>query len=404
MASAEEYRAPKDIDRLRTIALGAGGIGLIAWLIGLYFDPEQALRSWLLAFIFWSGLCFGSIAILMLQYLTGGAWGVMIRRVAEACTRTFPLVFVFFLPLAFGVTRLYEWTHLPADDHVIQHRGWFMTPESWILRSAIYFIVFGVAIYLLNRWSTEQDKSDNFADAAKWLGIPTAFSGPAIVFIVLTITFAAVDWVMMLDPHWFSTIWGLLYLIGWGLGTLCFAVIVLAYLSDRSPLNAVLGRRHFHDLGKLMLAFVMVWTYFNLSQFLIIWSGNIPEETGWYLSRMKGGWGYVAWGLVIFHFAVPFLVLLMQDLKRRPRTLALVAVFILIMRLIDIFFHIGPSPRIDTHGLGQGAFIISWMDLVAPIAAGGIWLWYFFGQLKKRPLVPVMDPFLENAIHHGKGH
>ncbi|MGB7208801.1 MAG: hypothetical protein WBD27_09105 [Pyrinomonadaceae bacterium] len=404
MADLGNYQAPPEINRLRTLALGIGGIGLIVWAVGLWFQPEQALRSWLLGFIFWGGIGIGSIGVLILQYLTGGAWGVVIRRIVEAGSRTLPMILLLFIPLALGVTRLYEWTHLPPTDYVIEHRGWFMTPESWILRSAIYFALFGVIVYLLNKWGGQQDKTDNYEDAERFLGKATAFCGPTMVIYALIVTFAVVDWVMMLDPHWFSTMWGLLFVAGWALSCFCFSVTLLAFLSDKAPMNRVLGFRHFHDLGKLMLALVMVWAYFNFSQFLIIWSGNIPEETGWYITRMSGGWGFMGVALVLFHFAFPFLLLLRQDLKRKAKMLAAVAVFILFLRLVDMFYLIGPNPRIDTHGLEQGAFVISWLDFVAPIAVGGIWLWYFFGQLMKRPLVPVMDPFLENAIEHGKGH
>ncbi|HEV8593283.1 MAG TPA: hypothetical protein VGQ55_14350, partial [Pyrinomonadaceae bacterium] len=347
----------------------------------------------------------GSIGILILQYLTGGAWGVVIRRIAEAGSRTLPIVILLFLPMVLGLGSLYWWMHLDPSDHVMTHRGWFMTRESWILRSFVYFVVFGAMAWLLNKWSAEQDKTSNYEDSAQRLGTATKFSGPAMVFYAITVSFAAVDWMMMLDPHYFSTIWGLLFVAGWALSCFCFSVIVLAYLSDKAPLDRVLGRRHFHDLGKLMLALVMVWAYFNFSQFLIIWSGNIPEETVWFRARTTEGWGYVAWGLVLFHFAAPFLVLLMQDLKRRAKTLALVATFILLMRFVDMYWLIGPSPRISTGGATLPLFAsFSWLDLVGPIAVGGIWLWYFFGQLMKRPLVPVMDPFLEKAIEHGHGH
>ncbi len=406
MADLGDYQAPPEIDRLRTLALGIGGVGLLVWAIGLYFSPEQALRSWLLGFIFWGGIGIGSLGVLILQYLTGGAWGVVIRRIVEAGSRTLPVIIILFVPLAIGVSMhlVYSWTHLPPDDHVMEHRGWFMTPESWILRSAIYFALFGVIVYLLNKWGGEQDKTDNYEDAEKFLGKATAFCGPIMVIYALIVTFAVVDWVMMLDPHWFSTMWGLLFVAGWALSCFCFSVTLLAFLSDKAPMNRVLGFRHFHDLGKLMLALVMVWAYFNFSQFLIIWSGNIPEETGWYIDRMKGGWGYIGVALILFHFAFPFLLLLRQDLKRKAKMLAGVAVFILVLRLVDMFYLIGPNPRINTNGLEQGAFVISWLDFVAPVAVGGIWLWFFFGQLMKRPLVPVMDPFLENAIEHGKGH
>lgn len=404
MADIANYQAPAELNRFRTLALGVGGIGLIVWLIGLYFNPEQALRSWLLGFIFWGGISIGGVGILLLQYLTGGAWAIVIRRVAEAASRTLPLVVMLFVPLALGVSRLYEWSHL-HDDKIVAARGWYMTEWGWIGRSVIYFAVFLTIAYLLNKWSANQDASKDYEEAASWLGKATAFSGPTMVIYALIVTFAVVDWVMTLDPHFFSTIWGLLFVVGWALSTFCFSVIILAYLSDKVPMNRVLGRRHFHDIGKLMLALVMVWAYFNLSQYLIIWSGNIPEETGWYLTRTSGGWGYVAWALVLFHFAAPFLVLLQQDFKRRAKQLALIGIFILFMRLVDMFFLISPNPRIATHGESLPLLeSFSWTDIVAPLAVGGIWLWYFFGQLMKRPLVPVMDPFLEKAIEHGHGH
>jgi hypothetical protein len=286
----------------------------------------------------------------------------------------------------------------------MEHRGWYMTTWGWIFRSVGYFAVFGVMVYLLNKWSAQQDQAASNEDSAALLGKATAFSGPTMVVFCLVVSFAVVDWVMTLDPHFFSTMWGLLFVAGWALSCFCFVVVILAYLSDKAPMNRVIGKRHFHDLGKLMLALVMVWAYFNFSQFLIIWAGNIPEETGWFLTRMKGGWGWIGVILIFFHFAFPFLVLLQQDFKRRAKWLATLAIFILVMRLFDMAYLISPSPRIDTHGLEQGAFIISWMDLVAPIAVGGIWLWWFFGELMKRPLVPANDPFFEKAIEHGKGH
>ena len=402
---AENFQAPADLGRYRTIALGVGGIGVILWAVGTYFNVEQGLRSWLLGFIFWGGITIGGLGITMLQYLTGGAWGVVIRRIVEAASRVLPLVFIMWLPLAIGVNHLYEWTHLPPDDFTVQHRGWYQTSLWWVIRGVIYFVLFGVMVYLLNGWSARQDKSADHEEAAIWLRRATAFSGPTMVIYVLVITFATVDWVMSLDPHWFSTIWGLLFVVGWALSTFCFAILVFAMMGGQAPMNRVLGKRHFHDIGKLILALVMVWAYFNFSQLLIIYSGNIPEETTWYLDRMSTGWFWLGMILVVFHFAFPYLFLLRQDWKKNIRMLAPIAAFILVMRLVDMFFLISPNPRIAEHGeslpLGLS---FSWMDIAAPIGIGGIWLWYFFGQLMSRPLVPVMDPFLENAIEHGHGH
>jgi len=406
MANPENYQAPAELGRLRTLALGVGGIAAIIVAVGAYFNTEQALRSWLLGFIFWSGLCFGSLGVLMLQYLTGGAWGVVVRRIVEAGSRTLPIVVLMFIPLAIGVYthNIYEWTHMAPTEHAIEARGPFLTTWFWILRSFIYFAIWGVMVYLLNKWGADQDKTTTVEESRLILEKASRFSGPTMVIYSLVVTFAVVDWVMTLDPHWFSTMWGLLFVAGWALSCFCFCVVVLAYLLDKSPMNGVLGKRHFHDLGKLMLALVMVWAYFNFSQFLIIWSGNIPEETGWYLTRWKGGWMYVAIALILFHFVFPYLLLLKRDLKRQASLLASIGGFILFMRLVDMFYQIGPSHRVAPAGLEQGAFYISWMDIVAPIAVGGIWLWWFLGELMKRPIVPAKDPYFEEAIEHGRGH
>ena len=319
MANFDKYRAPEDINRLRTLALGVGGIALIVWAIGAYFNTEQALRSWLLGFIFWGGIGLGCLGVLMLQYLTGGAWGVVIRRILEAGSRTLPIIILMFVPIAIGVytARFYEWTHLPPTEHIMQWRGVFMTPWFWIVRSLVYFFLFGVMVYFLNKWSAAQDRTTTVEESRLVLEKTSRFSGPTLVIWSLVVTFAAVDWMLTLDAHWFSTIWGLLFVAGWALSCFCFVTPLLAFLADRAPMDAIVGKRHFHDLGKLMLALVMVWAYFNFSQFLIIWAGNLPEETGWWIVRMRGGWGWIGAGLILFHFAFPFLVLLQQDFKRR---------------------------------------------------------------------------------------
>ena len=407
MANFDKYYAPAaDIDRWRTLALGVGGITLLMWAYGAYVNTEQALLSWLLGFIFWAGIGFGCLSVLLLQYLTGGAWGVVIRGILEAGTRTLPVIVLLFIPLAIGIyTRsFFEWTHVPFTDHVMAQRGVFMTPWFWIVRSAIYFVIWGVIIYLLNKWSADQEKTKTIEDSRRVLEKISRFSGPALVVYCLVVTFASVDWMLMLDTHWSSTIWGLLFVAGWALSCFCFVVAVLAMLFDKAPMDGVIGKRHYHDLGKLILALVMVWAYFNFSQFLIIWSGNIPEETGWILTRMKGGWGFVGVGLILFHFAFPFLILLQQDFKRHANWIAGVAIFILAVRIVDMFYLIGPSNRILPNGLEQGAFQVSWMDLVGPVAVGGIWLWWFFGELMKRPMVPIRDPYLAEGIEHGRGH
>src|SRR5258708_29796590 len=224
MANPENYYAPADINRLKTLALGVGGAGLLVWAIGgAYFNPEQALRSWLLGFIFWGGIGIGSLGFLMLQYLTGGAWGVVIRRIVEAGSRTMPLLVLMFIPLAIGVyTRnFYEWTHLPPTDHVMEHRGIFMTPWFWIVRSLIYFVLWGVMVRLLNKWGAGQDKSLTAEDSRLVLERASRFSGPTMVVFALVLTFSGVDWVITLYPHWFSTMLGPLFFSSLAPNPLC---------------------------------------------------------------------------------------------------------------------------------------------------------------------------------------
>lgn len=406
MVEGSDYQAPAELSRWRNLALGVGGICALIILLVAIAVPDQreiALRAWLLGFMFSCSLGVGGLGILILQYLTGGAWGVVIRRVVEACSRTiFPVLPILFIPIALGVTNLYEWSHLP-NDPVIQHRGWYLTWGGFVGRAVVYFALWAVMQYLLNGWSAKQDKSADYEESAKWLGTATAFCGPTMVIFVLVVSFATIDWTMTLDPHWFSTMWGFLYVAGWSLSCFSFAVVILAYLSDKAPMNRVLGKRHFHDIGKLMLALVMVWAYFNFSQFLIIWSGNIPEETVWYLARMEHGWGWIGLILILFHFAFPYLVLLSRDIKRNAKYLAMMAAFILFLRIIDVFYHIAPSP--STTGAESLHFNAFWiLYLLGPLAVGGIWLSFFFRELASRPLVPIKDPFLENAIEHGKGH
>jgi hypothetical protein len=216
-------------------------------------------------------------------------------------------------------------------------------------------------------------------------------SGPGMVLFVLTVTFAAIDWFMSLDPEWSSTIYGFIFVASWALSALAFVIAVLARLSMNEPMKHVVAPLHFHDLGKLLLALTMLWAYFAFSQFLIIWSGNLPEEISWYLRRTRAGWGAIALAVVILHFALPFLFLLSRALKRDPRKLVFVAGWILLMRLIDLLWIIAPEFT------GED-FHISWMDVVAPIAFGGLWLATFSWQLSKRSLIPINDPQYESVL------
>ncbi len=291
-ASLAELRPPESWAQTRKLALIVGGVATALMVVGLLLDRQQFLRSWLLGWMFWIGLAVGSLALLMLQYLTGGAWGMVIRRPLEASTRTLWLLVLLFVPLAVGVKTLYVWAHPedPALEEVLREAihtkiGYLNVP-FFLARAALYFGAWMGLAFFLNRWSEELDRTGDFAVEKK---IRT-LCGPGLAIYVLTIAFAAVDWVMSLEPRWFSTIFGLLWLASQALSAQSFGIAILYFLTREGPMSELVSRAHFHDLAKLLFAFVMIWAYFAFSQYLIIWSGNLPEEITWYVTRLQNGW------------------------------------------------------------------------------------------------------------------
>jgi hypothetical protein len=383
------YTAPAEVGVFQKRALIVGVVFMVLLAIGALMNRQQFFRSYLVAYIFWAGIAIGSLAILMLQHLTGGGWGLVIRRVLEAAARTIPVVALMFIPIIIGAHDLYPWTHAEemSTPALKQKARLYLNMPFFIGRAVLYFAIWSLFAYLLTKWSSEQDRS---ADR-RYTKRMRMLSGPGIGVFVLTVTFASVDWAMSLNPEWFSTIYGLLFVAAWALSALAFVIAVMAFLVRREPLSRVVRPNHFQDLGKLMLAFVMLWAYFSFSQFLIVWSGNLPEEIQWYLPRVRGGWGVIALTVVIFHFAFPFMLLLSASLKRNAGKLMILAILILVMRLIDFFWMIAPE-------FSHEGFHVSWMDFVAPLAVGGIWLATFFWQLAKRPLMAINDPQYDGLL------
>ena len=380
-----------ELDRVARPALLVGGVALGACVLGALLGAEHFFRSYLLAVVFWTGLPLGGLAVLALQHVTGGGWGIVIRRPLESATRTLPLLALLFLPLFLGLHELYEWTHaeVVAKDPVLSHKSLYLNVPFQAARLALYFGVWIAVAHYLNKWSLEQDRTGDRRIARKL----QMLSSGTLVLYALTVTFWSVDWVMSIEPHWFSTIYGVLFMTGQALAALAFAVAVLVLLARRPPLSEVIGPGHYHDLGKLLLAFVMFWAYVTFSQFLIVWSGNLPEEVPWYLARLRGGWGAVALGLVLLHFSLPFVLLLSRTVKRNPRTLAGVALIIVGMRFVDALWLILPA-------FSRGNFQLHWMDLAAPIGVGGLWIALFARQLKTRAILPFNDPRFAEAVEH----
>jgi hypothetical protein len=338
-------------------------------------------------------LTVGPLAWLMLQFVTGGAWGLVIRRACEAAARTLPLTILMFLPIVIGINNLYPWPHknLVQADELLRHKAPYLNTPFFLLRAAIYFGGWMLLSWWLNRCSAVEDEQGHDVVHTKF----GRASAPGLVFWAFSVTFMAIDWILSADPKWFSTIYGMLFMASQGLTSLAFLIALMVVLSFRRPMSEVLNPRHLHDLGKLMLALVMVWAYFAFSQFLIIWAGNLPEEIPWYLIRLNNGWGWVALLLVFGHFALPFALLLSRDLKRNFRLLRGIAIFVLCVRFIDLYWLVMPTFRRQSFGL-------SWMDVTIPAGLLGLWLWYFLTQLEKRPLMPVNAPHLGEALEHGR--
>ena len=389
------YNAPPSVARFQRRLLLAGILFAAILVVGFFWDRAQFFHSYLFAFSFWAGISVGSLALLMLQHLTGGGWGLVIRRVLEAATRTLPLVLILFVPIVSGARWIYPWTHAEemARNAALTEKARYLNLSFFSIRAAIYFGIWLTLAYFLNRWSLMQDRTAESQFGKRMRVI----SGPGMVLFVFTVTFASIDWFMSLDPEWSSTIYGFIFVASWALSALAFVIAVMAILAKQEPMDHIVAQLHFHDLGKLLLALVMLWSYFAFSQYLIIWSGNLPDEIRWYLPRIHGAWGAIALAVVILHFAFPFLFLLSRSFKRHASKLVIVAILILVMRLVDLFWMITPS-------LTNGRFHISWMDLVAPIGIGGLWLATFAWALQQRALIPINDPLYEAVLEQKHAH
>lgn len=384
-----------DVVRVQQGALWVGIVSSAACLVGAFFSREHFFHAYLLGYLLWLGVALGCLPLMMLHHQTGGAWGLAIRRLLEAGTRTLPLMALFFLPLLLGLHDLYVWSRPEAVrvDEVLQHKSPYLNVPFFTARAIFYFAVWMTLAYLLNKWSMEQDETGNFRLARRM----QVFSGPGIAFYALTATFASFDWVMSLEPRWYSTIFGMLFVAGQGVTAFAFTIAVLVLLSGKKPLSAFVTADVYQDLGKLLLAFIMVWTYFSFSQLLIIWAGNLTEEIPWYLDRWQGGWWVVALAILFLHFLLPFLLLLSRDIKRSAKPLAAVAILVFVMRFVDLFWQVEAT-------FSHKSFAIHWLDVAVPVALGGLWIAFFLRQLVSRALLPVRDPYMIEAFADAARH
>ena len=372
------------LGRLQWKFLVIGVVALIACAIGAVFNWTQFARSYLLAYIFWLEIGLGCFSILMLHHMVGGRWGYVIRRPLEAGSRTIPLLALLFVPLYFAHSRLYP-VVTGAD-----FKARYLNPPFFFGRTILYFALWILFAYLLNKWSSVQDRDSSPLLIKRLQNI----SAPGLLIYCFSITFLAVDWVMSLEPKFFSTIWGMIFVIMPALVAMSFIVIITTLLAKYEPISRVVSPERFNDFGNLLLVFVMLWAYLSFAQFLIIWAGNLQDEIPWYTVRATGGWAAIGLFIILFHFAVPFVLLLNRPVKRKMKVLAGVGAGLVVMTWVDLYWFIVPSfYPLAPH--------ISWMDIVATIGIGGVWLAMFVGQLKKKPLLPLRDPRFEGVVQHG---
>jgi hypothetical protein len=387
-----------DLARWQRVALVVGTVGVAVCAAGLAVPDVRVhvFRAWLVAFCLTTGVALGSLVVLMLQYLTGGDWGFILRRPLEAATRTLPLAALFYLPIAFALPYLYEWADPAAvavDKH-LQHKALYLNVPFALARAAVYFGIWNLLAWLLNSWSRRQDTARDMR-IHKWC---ENLSAPGMVLYVVTITFASIDWAMSLEPEWYSTIYGAMFGMGQVLSGFAFCIAVLMLVSKKPEVDALLSGGNLRDLGSLLLAFVMVWAYLSFSQFLLIWSGNLPEEVPWYVYRLKGGWQYLGLLLVVFHFALPFVLLLSTDVKRDRTRLAAVALLVLGMRAVDLVWLIVPA--FHHHKEAVDPPVLSrFIYLAAVVGVGGLWFAYYLRQLQAWPLAAAFKPYAEGGAH-----
>jgi hypothetical protein len=395
------------LDRFQRMALIVGAAGMVISVLGAFHGPAQFFHSLIFSFFFWMTLTIGAAIMLMIQYLTGGVWGLILRRMLESAIMTLPLMLVVFLVLCIGIPDLYEWSHpeVVAESEVLQFKAVYLNTPFFIARGIFYFAALILIAFILNRWSSAQDKLTSREESEKLSHRMARLAGPGIPVFVLIWTLASTDWGMSLEPEWFSSMYPVTFIIEGMLATFAWGILGLAWMRSRKLLPYSVPTDRLHDLGKFMFAFTIVWTYINFSQFLIIWSGNIPEETPWYIHRMENGWLILALMLMVGHFFLPFFALLSRHTKRRFEVVTPIAIYIIFIQVVFVFWSVVPS-------LYPEGFHIHVLDLTTLVGLGGLWLGLWARNLKQRPLLPPNDlrlPELEKQAAaeeqgHGHGH
>ena len=414
-----DLSAPPMVSAWQSKALIVGVVfSIIAVILGFLGQAQDQLgwdhllRAWDLGLMITFGFCVGGLALLMVQYCSGGKWGLLLRRPLEAMTRTLPLVFGYWIVVALTQSRLYQWANhaivdrdfklgritqdqVEAIDHAIRFKHPMLNTGMFWIAGIVCFVIWGFYTWRLNSMGLRRD-ADSPDNTPWWIKKLENLSGPGIVVYSLTMTAAVIYWVMSMDVTWFSSVYGLLFLVGQGYSVLALSIIVAISLSRYEPFATILRGTEQHDLGKLTFAFVMLNIYLAFGQFLIIWSGNLPEEIGWYLDRIRGHWGIIITLDFIFHWVIPFSLLLSRDIKRNKKRLVRVCQWMIFAKAFDLFWLIEPNYKDAARNLHFSFGILQY--IAVPVALVAFWIAYFCTQLKARPLVQTNDPHLTEIL------
>lgn len=394
--NAQAYQAPASVNRAERLGFMIGGIALVLSIVGAVTSPTKFYEAYIFGYLLILGMALGSLGLLMLQHVTSGMWGIVIRRPLEAATRTIWLLALMFIPIVLGMKTYYsEWLD-PAKvkAHPLSDlQTKYLTQGGFLIRALVYFAIWGILAFLFNAWSKAQDANPEDLSVRRRLKMTAP---PGIILYVLAMTFAAIDWVMSISPHWASTIYGFIFVGGQLITSMCLMIITVVLLAKSEPYSGFMYGRRLHDLGKWLFAFNMLWAYFAFSQLLIIWSGNQPEEISFYRTRLFGEWGVVAVIVLLFSFGLPFLILLSRGVKRSPKLVSIVAIWMLFFRLVDLYWMTRPEFTSSARP--------SWLDIVVPAALVGLWVGVYAMNLKQRPILPLGDPKLVEVLaHHEHG-
>ncbi len=364
-------------------------IGLAASIGGYAIDARQFFHSWLTAALFWFTVAAGGLFFTMLHHLIGSTWSVVLRRMGEAIMSVLPFMLLFFIPILFNLDQLYHWAHEGAaeHDHLLAWKEPYLNEPFFFIRFAGYFVVWMVLYLLLFRSSLRQDSGHSRGIQSTFMRI----SAPGMILFALTFSFASFDWLMSMEPHWYSTIFGVYIFAGAVVGVITFMTLVGIWLFSNGAMSQCLTGEHFHDLGKLLFAFTVFWAYMAFSQYFLIWYGNIPEETVWFRERWTGSWKTISLILVFGNFVIPFLILITRIAKRNLYVLGFMAIWLLVMHYIDLHWIVMPM-------LHPEGFVLHWMDVTTFLAVGGFFIAKFWYTFSGHPLVPVGDPKLEQSI------